>query len=289
MDNSTEPKVFAIVLNYNGKDVLLSCLDSLYKSDYSNLEVIVTDNNSKDGSLEEAREKFPRFHFIKNSENLGFAAGNNVAIRFALEKMADYVFLLNNDATVEPDTISKLIQVSQKEPSVGILSPVILSSDKSRVWFAGGTILWSKMRANHILKVLSSDPYETDYLSGCAILVRKDVFKKIGLLDETFFLYYEDTDFSHQAKMAGFKIKIAPSAIVYHAEKSEHANPAKLYWLVLSGIIFFKKNSRGLRGLWISFYLALRKLKNRLTIKINPDPETLEVYRAYEDYRKFLK
>jgi len=284
---NTYPKVFAIVLNYNGRDVLLPCLDSLYKSDYPNLEIVVVDNNSKDGSLEDAREKFPRFHFIKNSENIGFGAGNNVAIRFALEKMADYVFLLNNDATVEPDTISNLVAEAEKDGESGILSPIIFTPDKN-VWFAGGKIIWKKMRTAHIFKPFSDSPYETAYVSGCAMLVKKDVFKKIGLFDEDFFLYYEDADFSWRAKKAGFELKMVPDAIAYHCEKSETKNPAKLYWLVISGLIFFKKNATGWKKLRVSFYLTLRKIKNFFDVKFRPSPEAMEVRRAYRNYKKFL-
>ena len=288
-NNMSHPKVFAIILNYNGKDFLLSCIESLYKSDYPNLEIVVVDNNSTDGSLEDAREKFSRLHFIKNSENMGFAAGNNVAIRFALEKMADYVFLLNNDAVVEPDAISKLVTEAGKDSSGGVWSPVILSWDKSRVWFAGGDVLWDKMKTFHITTVPSDSPYQTGYVSGCAILIKKDVFKKIGLFDERFFLYYEDADFSHQAKKAGFKLIIIPSAIAYHAEQSEAENPSKLYWLVLSGIIFFKKNFHGSKGLWIAFYLMLRKFKNSLDLFAKNDEKKMNVRRAYRNYKKFLR
>jgi len=290
MNIKTTPKVYALVLNYNGKKFLSTCLDSLYKSDFPNLEVVVIDNNSKDGSFEDARLKFPRFHFIKNSENLGFAAGNNVAIRFALEKMADYIFLLNNDATIEPDTLAKLVAIAEEKSSRGIISPVILSWEKTAVWFAGGDIDWKKMKTFHHTKIKSPAPYQTNYISGCAMLIKKNVFKKIGLFDEKFFLYYEDADLSHRAFKAGFDLIIEPSAIAYHAEKSNDTNSAKLYWLVLSGLVFFKKNTPNKLRLWMFFYLTLRKVKNFLDIyvKKNTSPQIMEIRRAYKDYKKLF-
>ena len=287
MKKNTYPKVFAIVLNYNGNDVLPLCLDSLYRSEYPNLEIVVVDNASKDGSLEDARKRFSRFHFIKNSKNIGFAAGNNVAIRFALEKMADYVFLLNNDATVDPDTIGKMVEEAEKDPSAGIFSPLILSPD-GNVWFSGGKILWLKMKTVHMPLSESNYSNRTDCVSGCAMLVKKAVFKKIGLFDEKFFLYYEDADFSLRAKRAGFDLKIIPSIFAHHAEKSETENPAKLYWLVLSGLIFFKKNSSGLSKAWLCVHLRLRKFKNLLMVALRRSPASLEVRRAYQDYEKSL-
>ncbi|EKE15629.1 MAG: glycosyl transferase family protein [uncultured bacterium] len=285
----TYPKVFAIVLNYNGKDSLIPCLDSIYRSSYPNLEIIVIDNNSKDGSFEQAKEKFQKFHFIKNSQNLGFGAGNNVAIRFALEKMADYVFLLNNDALVEKDAIDKLVNEAEKNPRNGILSPLILSGNKKDVWFAGGKILWNKMRTIHLYKTLSSNPYPTEYISGCAMLIRQKVFEEIGLFDEQFFLYYEDADLSIRACRHNFSLLMVPQAIAYHFEKSEQLNPQKLYWLVLSAVIFFKKNSTWTKKLWIIFYIFLRKMKNWFNLRIKKTEQALQIQRAFQDYKKTAK
>jgi GT2 family glycosyltransferase len=122
------PKIFIIILNYNGKETIKKCLDSVFYSDYSNFEVVVVDNDSKDGSFELAKSLYSKFHFIKNTKNSGFSAGNNVGIRFALEKMADYVFLLNNDAVLEKNTLSKLVEASEKE-TAGIFSPLIYNRE----------------------------------------------------------------------------------------------------------------------------------------------------------------
>ncbi|HBI17371.1 MAG: hypothetical protein UR60_C0024G0006 [Candidatus Moranbacteria bacterium GW2011_GWF2_34_56] len=274
------PKVFIIILNYNGKNILKKTLESVYKLSYPNYQVVVVDNDSMDGSFEEARLSFGKFNFIKNNQNVGFAAGNNVAIKWALEKMADYVFLLNNDALIEKDSLTKLIDEARKDEAIGILSPVIYRGDSDKVWFSGGKINWLKMRAEHVDNIS-----ETQYITGCAMLIKKDVFKKIGLLDEKFFLYYEDADFSFRAARAGFKLKIVKVASVFHFEKSaESLN--KIYYLVFSGIRFFRKNSNFFIRIYIEGYLLARKVKNNYDIKRGINKEkALLVRKAYQEIK----
>lgn len=282
----TFPKVFVVVLNYNGKNTIKQCLDSVYKSDYPNIELVVVDNNSTDESFELARKYHGKSHFIKNEKNVGFAAGNNVGIRFALEKMADYIFLLNNDAQVEMNTISRLIEEMEKDEDLGIGAPIIKKYPDSSIWYAGGKIKWTRMRAVHNFQVESDHPYETEFASGCAMLIKKDIFKRVGLLDDKYFLYYEDADFSHQARREGFKIKVVPDAIVGHIEKSEENLSQKIYWLVISGIIFFKKNSPQILKPWIFIFLIVRKIKNKLDIIFKKDNLSKVVNKAYKDYAR---
>jgi len=303
-------KVFIVILNYNGGDDLRKCLDSVYKLNYPNFEVVVIDNDSDDNSFEEARRRFRKFHFIKNSRNLGFSAGNNVAIKWVLEKMADYVFLLNNDAVIEKNTLKKLVRVMEQNDKMGIVSPIIYKGKSKKVWFAGGKINWWKMRTEHKTRnikrrvwnienkiwsmkyktaVSNSEFYGTDYITGCAMLIKRDVFAEIGLLDEDFFLYYEDADFSWRARMAGFKLGVLPKTAVYHFEKSLE-NPKKIYWLVLSGILFFKKNSPWNWRLYLSVYLFLRQLKNKRRLIGNPNnQEALLIQKAYQKSSEYFK
>jgi GT2 family glycosyltransferase len=281
------PKVFIIILNYNGIDTIRDCLDSVFFSDYPNLEVVVVDNDSRDGSLELAKNFFPKFHFIKNEKNLGFSAGNNIGIRFALEKMADFIFLLNNDAILEKDALSKLVEAAIKEPA-GIFSPIIYDRDDN-VWFSGGKIKWSRMRATHLNNIPESGyPYESEYVSGCAMLIKKEVFKKIGLFSEDYFLYYEDADFCLRAKKDGFGSLVVSGASVKHFEKSETDLTNKIYWLVISGLIFFEKNTPSALRLWVRPYLYLRKMKNMIATMNNSRYSGI-VNKAYSDYNIWKK
>ena len=280
------PKIFVLVLNYNGLATLNNCLSSVFQSDYKNFEVVVVDNNSKDGSLEKAKIQFSRAHFIKNSANVGFSQGNNVGIRFALEKFADAVFILNNDTLIDKGTISSLVSASKDNPDAGILSPLIMAADKQSVWFAGGEIIWDKMRTQHVVKATSDKPYSSQYISGCAMFVTKEVFKVIGLFDERYFLYYEDADFSLRANLANFKLLVIPSTKIIHLEQSTTNNDSKVYWLVLSGMLFFLTHSSFLQKIWLYFYIILRKIKNLYAILFAPTPLAKDIRKAYRDYRQ---
>jgi GT2 family glycosyltransferase len=279
------PSVFIVILNYNGNDYLNQCLNSVFRSDYTNLSVIVVDNDSRDGSLENARTNFPKVHFIRNSSNIGFARGNNIGIRFALEKFADYVFLLNNDATILPNTISSLVNLAEKNNSIGIVSPLIKKPQQKEIWFCGGKINWTRMRTEHFFPNKSLQPYLIEYASGCAMLIRKNVFKKIGLLDERYFLYYEDADFCLRANKGGFDIFLLPTAFAIHQESSNTKNPQKIYWLVLSGLIFFKTHASFLIKMWYLLFIPIRRLKAYFSKNKNSP----QIKKAFADYGQAIK
>lgn len=278
------PRVFVIILNFNGAKVLNNCLASVFNSDYSNLEIVVVDNASTDESLSHAKLKYSRASFINNTRNIGFSKGNNIGIRYALEKFADYVLILNNDTLIEKDTISLLVKTAEKEDA--IISPLIMERDTNKIWFAGGKIDWKNIKTNHIFQLQSPLPYETQYLSGCCMLIHKDVFKKIGLFDERFFLYYEDADFSLRAKNTGFKLVVNPLIKIIHLEQSNTENKGKNYWLVLSGLIFFSAHTKGIRKIWFLLHLFLRKIKNIFDIYFLKNISSKEVRRAYLDFKK---
>lgn len=283
------PKVFIVVLNFNGRDVIKNCLRSIFKSSYPSFEVVLVDNNSSDDSFEIARVNFSKAYFIKNEENLGFSAGNNIGIRFALERKADYIFLLNNDTEMEADCLSRLVEAAEKlGETPGIFSPVIFKGDSREVWFSGGKIRWLQMKTEHYSGIKTQEFYESGFISGCAMLIPRKVFEIIGLLDEDYFLYWEDADFSYRAERAGFRNYIVSSAWLYHFEKSEERRRNKVYWLVISGLTFFKKNSPVWLKPYLAFYLFLRKTKNFFDLKIFKKENAEIVNKAYRDFKDVL-
>jgi GT2 family glycosyltransferase len=285
MNDSSPSKVFVIILNFNGKDSLSDCLRAVFQSDYPNFETIIIDNDSQDGSFEQAKLNFSKASFIKNAKNVGFSKGNNVGIRYALEKFADYVFILNNDAIIQKSTLSELITTAEKYPGAGIISPLILNADNKTIWFAGGIIDWLTMKTLHITSIFSDKPYFSQYISGCAMLIKKEVFKKIGLFDERFFLYYEDADFSLRTKKAGFNLIINPLIKIKHFEQSTKTT-SKNYWLVLSGLLFFKTHATLLYKFWYMFYVPVRKAKNFYKKLFLNSSEVQNVSKAYSDFKK---
>ena len=277
----TSPKVFVIVLNKDGRECLPACLEGIFHLSYSNLEAVVVDNASRDGSLEEAKARFSRAHFILNTENLGFAAGMNVGIRYAMAQGAQYVWLLNNDAVPGRDALAALVLVAENAKAPALISPLVLDSF-GKTWFAAGRIDYLRMRALHVAtEANGNEPYETEYLSGCALFLPRKAVEQVGLLDEKYFLYYEDADFSFRAHKAGFHLLVAPKSVVVHSERSESGSE-KVYWLVRSGIRFFRLHTPIVLRPWVMLYLMLRKVKNALDVyrgKSGAD----RIARAYAD------
>jgi GT2 family glycosyltransferase len=279
------PKVFIVILNYNGLEVLKKCLTSVFKIDYPNWEIVLVDNNSSDGSLEMAKTNFSKAIFIKNEENLGFAAGNNVGIKFALERAADFILILNSDVEVEKNFLTQLIDTVAENEKIGLASPVIFDGRTKEIWFSGGHIDWWRVKTVHEKNIQTERFFNSSFITGCAMLIRAAVFKKIGLLDEDFFLYWEDADFSLKSRKVDFQNVVVSSSWIYHWEKSR-ANPEnKTYWLVVSGLIFFRKNANWLLKIWGWFYLILRRTKNRWDVKFKKDKISLVVQKAYRDFK----
>ena len=277
-------KNFVIILNYNGASTLRACVESALRQTLP-CEVTVVDNCSTDGSLEEIKRAFPRLYYIRNSTNLGYSTGNNGAIRFALERCADGVLLLNNDATLAADAVEHLTHAAEESPKGGVFTPIISTKSTKRLWFSGGTIAWMRMRAVHQrMTPHETIPYETGYSSGCAMFVTKEVFQSVGLLDEGYFLYYEDADFSMRARRAGFPIIVVPHARADHEEQSTTRPQQKLYWLVISGLRFFDQHAPFFLRPWIVFYKIARRMKNSFDCRFCPSDRAAIVSKAYHDY-----
>jgi GT2 family glycosyltransferase len=216
------PLVYIIVLAWNGREDTAECLRSLRKVAYANVRILVVDNASCDGTADMVRTGFPEAELIVNPENLRFAGGNNVGIRHALERGAAYVVLLNNDTVVDPAFLSSLVALSEADPGVGMAVPKIyFFSEPKRIWYAGGKISWWKGQISHVgVHALDDGRYdavtETDYATGCCVLVRRSLVEQVGMLDEAYFIYGEDADWSMRARRSGWKIVYAPQAMVWH-------------------------------------------------------------------------
>ncbi len=289
--------IWAIILNYNGKDFLNKSIASLLDSqseDFS-LTVLIVDNNSSDSSFKKAQIKFAQYDNIKfaqNDSNLGFGAGNNIGIRQALDNGAEFAFLLNNDATVQTDTLAKLLQTAQNQTSPSVLCPIIKNS-AGEIWYAGGKIDWWRMRTSHLTTAPKNKKvYPTGFATGAALLIDARVFAQIGLWDEAYFLYYEDADFSARALLAGCFVGVVPTACATHHEASARTefSATKTYWLVRSGARFFATHSPGnefvslfLRKIWHQVLIVLRKTKNKLDTILRKNKVNLAVAKAWQD------
>lgn len=248
------PQVFIIVLNWNGWDDTKECLLSLRELTYSNYKIVLVDNGSSDRSIELARIEFPEVKLIENGSNLGFAAGNNVAIQYALDHKADYIMLLNNDTIVDASFLEPLLSAFRDDQKVGFASPKIYYYNQPNViWFFEGAIDWKIGWAYHKNPNqednlgLYQKTVETPVITGCCMLVAREVFEKIGLLDPRFFLIYEDSDWSWRATSAGYKgVSVAESHIWHKVSASFRRDmPVKgIFYFVRNNLFFIKKHAK---------------------------------------------
>lgn len=277
------PLVFVLVLNYNSKRYLLECLKSLSSLTYPSFQIVVLDSASTDDSFTEAKQRFPQCQYLPLKENKGFATGMNEGIRYALAHGADFVWLFNPDATCAPGTLTVLVEAFLADPKRKFMSPIITDAE-GQIWFAGGTIDYLRMRAVHTRMMRSvSEPYRTGYLTGCSPLIHREVLETVGLLDERFFLYYEDAEYSKRVKKTGYEPFVVPGAHVVHAEQSTTDNPRKTYFLVYYGLLFFALHTPGYLRPYTAGYLALRRLYNWFQVRTN-DAQAVAVRQAYRDY-----
>ncbi|MBF2067327.1 MAG: glycosyltransferase family 2 protein [Calothrix sp. C42_A2020_038] len=219
---STEPKVSIIILNWNGKQDTSECLKSVQEIEYSNYEAVVVDNGSHDGSVEYFKNHFPEVTVVENNANLGYAEGNNRGIAYAMSKGSDYIFLLNNDAIVDPYILKNFLQVASSRPEAGVFGAKIYHhKEPKKIWFAGGAWISETAQTSHVGSNQIDDEQwneirPIDYACGCAILIKSEVIKKIGALEAKYFLTWEETDFCYKARRAGFECLFVPSAHVWH-------------------------------------------------------------------------
>jgi GT2 family glycosyltransferase len=242
--------VAIVILNWNGLNDTIECIESLNRITYANYEIIVVDNGSTDESVACIRRRYPNIILIENEENLGYAEGNNVAIRYTLEKKVDYVLLLNNDTVVEPRFLNKLVETAESDPQIGIVGPkVVYFNDPTKIWSAGGrTSLFTGRPHNIGNKSISTSCKGiriVDFVSGCALLVKTQVIKKIGLLDNDYFLYLEDADWNYRARKARYISLVNCDATVLHkTEKSGVASALLYYYFTRNRLLFLKKHAR---------------------------------------------
>ena len=216
------PKVVAIVINYNGKDVTLQTLESLGGLDYAELEIVVVDNGSNDGSSEAVAEWYPNVTQLRKEVNEGVAAGMNVGVAHALEGDCDYLLILNNDIEVAPSMVSELVEVAESNNSVGCVGPkAYYYWDRERLWSTGGILRYREsVTVERGMGEEDSGQYdkvqEVDYVNGCAMLVRRQVMERVGPFDPLYFVGIEDADWCMRMKRLGYRCAYTPHAVLWH-------------------------------------------------------------------------
>lgn len=252
-------QITVVIVNWNGIQDTIACLNSLKKINKAkNMRVVVVDNGSHDDSVSILKKKYPWVVCLNLSTNLGFTGGNNKGIQYALNDGADYIWLLNNDTIVDKNALSAISVFD--DPSVGAVGGKIYFakgheyhldkyeiSERGKVlWYAGGVIDWNNMLASHRgVDEVDRGQYnmeeDTPFITGCSFIVRSEIVRKIGALDNRYYLYLEDLDWSLRIQQAGYKTVYAPRSVVWHVNagsSGKPGNPLHEYYFTRNRILF---------------------------------------------------
>lgn len=296
------PRVAIIIINWNGYEYTKRCLESLYVCKYPNFRICLVDNASTDGSGDRLYQEFPGQHHINMSENTGFTGGNNVGMQWALGEGFECIMLLNNDTTVEPDFLSYLVESIQANPALAAVQPkMYFMHDKNKIWNAGGKFnKYLGITRSIGIGKLDSGQFDqsghTDWITGCCLLVKSEVIRQVGMLDDRFFAYWEDVDWSFRMKSSGWQLWYDPRSKIYHVagaasntkEKGKEGflSPMAIYLEVRNHMIIVKKYGKMpwvvLWWLWqfgkcsaYVVYLIVRRRPNKLSMTIKAVKEGL--------------
>lgn len=248
---SSSPLVYAVTLSWNRREDTLACLASLTASEYANLVCVLVDNASSDGTVEAVRSVYPQVSVIENPINSGYAAGVTIGIRYALEQGADFVWIVDNDAVVAPDTLTVMLEAQQQDPLAAALTPKVM-------FFARPDVIWSMgydcrpitLARTHSWEGQPADRADgarrpTTYAPCCGLLVKREVWEQIGLLDTGFFIYYEDLDFCLRLRDAHIQLYSVPTAMMWHkvSASAGEGSPLQKYHLARSSVRFYRKHT----------------------------------------------
>lgn len=264
-----------VIPNWNGTQDTLECLESLKGLVYANHRVYVVDNGSATPCADSIRASFPSVEVIRLDRNLGFAGACNVGIRQALADGAQYVWLLNNDTAVDANALTAMVEAAEDDPYCGIVGSKILYYDNPNIInHAGGRIRPWIGRCEHIgCGTLDGGQFdniaEVDYVTGCSLLAKKAMIEEVGLMDEDYFLYWEETDWCLRARRKGWRVKYAPHSRVYHkvSRGLGRASLVTTYYWARNSLLFFHRHYPWLQALsllwWPRWFVVNNLLKGR--------------------------
>lgn len=288
-------KVAIIILNWNNYKDTTECLQSVDKLDYKDFCVFLVDNHSQDHSFRKLKEDYEHrqynmaIMFIQSAENLGFAGGNNLAIKQAYDQGYSYFWLLNNDTVVSPDSLIYLVEEMDTDPNTGMAGSKIYYYGTRTIWFAGGKINTFTGRAKHP-GIGESDcgqydvRREVDYITGCSLLVRREVIDSVGLMKKKYFLYFEEAEWNLRARNGGWKMIYRPESVIFHkvsistgGEKKQA--PFVAFYEIRNAYWMIKETQQNKIKICTSFlykyYQALRKIMD--IYRFNQDKKIIRI------------
>jgi len=272
------PLVYIIILNWNGWKDTIECVDSCLQLRYPAFRILVVDNASSDGSETILRAQFPHIELMQAGANLGYAGGNNVGISHALANGADYLWLLNNDTKVDPGALDEMVRVAIDDATVAMVGPKILLHSRPQYLNCVGSTINLLTGQPRLIGLGEKDDgrfdgnKEMDSLSGCSLLVSKEIVEKVGLMDERFFLYYEETDWILRAKRAGYRMMYVSQAKIWHkvsASIGGHQSPLMLYYMTRNNPLLMRRNAGDAAfACYLLIYLCLVIPKKMINVLI---------------------
>jgi GT2 family glycosyltransferase len=279
-----QPSVYVILLNYQKPELTQECIQSLTKLNYPNLHVVVVDNASGDHSAQllsiDDHPEFQSYCFIQSPSNGGYSSGNNQGIYHALEKGAEFVWLLNNDTTVMSDTLEPLLK--KAEQGGGLAASVQIKPESRDFLYGGGKVLWGQGKTRGLSREEVFSGVEPDYLSAASLLIPRWAFYRTGLLDEGYFLYVEDLEFTIRASREGIPLILVPESRVCHlkgASSGGSQNPRNIYYAYRNRLILFSKYANPLQKVAIAWHTGLHGL-HLASKSIVHKPDRLAYYRT---------
>lgn len=254
------PLVIVVVLHYHNWPLTEQCLASLKRLDYLNCQVLLVDNGSNERARRQVAQYFQGVEVLENRRNLGFAAGSNRGIFLALSRGAEYVWLLNNDTRVSPRVLTAMVAEAEADPRVGAVGSVLVNDDPGctlQAW-GGGRVNFFLGLPQHLRARRAA---HLDYLCGASLLLRRQAIEEVGLFDEGYFLYWEDTDLSFRLRARGWKLAVAAAAEIAHRESGSIGFQTTLYdyHFTRSSIRFFRRHCR----VWL--WPAMISISGRIT------------------------
>ncbi len=244
-----EPLLYIIILNTSRREDTLACIRTLQANTYGNKVIVVLDNASTDGSPEAIRRAFPDVQVMLLEKNLGYAGNNNVGIVHAMQKGAEWVLVLNEDTLLDPDCLRLMVEAGERDPKIGIVGPLVYHADEPTVIQSAGGRLGPYWESIHIGQNEPDqeqfrEPLDVEWVSGCAIMVRRGVIDDVGMLDERFFYYWEETEWCMRATRAGWKILNAPAAKLWHkgVKRDYKPGPSVSYYGTRNRFLTFSKH-----------------------------------------------
>jgi len=266
------PFVQIVILNWNGFEDTLRCIDSLEHQTYLNFRIVVIDNGSTDGSLQALAGLGDRVRLVALPNNLGYTGGNNVAMQDAFDKGADYVWLFNSDAEAEPDALTKIVAACEADPTVGLASPLVLEAeDHSAIQFGCGLFDLSVPKYTPSYDLPRSREWQLRFpdrivLHGTALLVRRALYQAIGGLDDHFFAYWEDMDYSIRSGKAGFRNVAVLDTAIYHPSKPTREAPDTIkphyyYFVSRNELLMWRKFCSGTKFAKVAAWILQRQLR----------------------------